>query len=165
MPISLIEMFVSIILTLLSYGTFPIIFAKARKTAITSKKFTFICFAVNFGIRCVGYLLIRGSYSIHPYLLWTFVFSAGGRHILKGKYLLVKNRKEICPVCKARLEPKKDGSLQCFTCGYPAQNQANADKICFCRKCGEKLIDNTQFCRKCGTEVVVVSEVNDDPLS
>ena len=28
------------------------------------------------------------------------------------------------------------------------------DKICFCRKCGEKLIDNSRFCRKCGTEIV-----------
>ena len=28
------------------------------------------------------------------------------------------------------------------------------DKILFCRKCGEKLIENSRFCRKCGTEVV-----------
>lgn len=30
----------------------------------------------------------------------------------------------------------------------------DADKIRFCRKCGEKLIDNSRFCRKCGTEIV-----------
>ena len=30
------------------------------------------------------------------------------------------------------------------------------DKIRFCRKCGEELIDNSKFCRKCGTEVVEV---------
>ena len=28
------------------------------------------------------------------------------------------------------------------------------DKICFCRKCGEKLLDRSNFCRKCGTEIV-----------
>lgn len=28
------------------------------------------------------------------------------------------------------------------------------DEICFCRKCGEKLIDSSQYCRKCGTEVL-----------
>jgi len=28
------------------------------------------------------------------------------------------------------------------------------DKIFFCRKCGEKLIDSSKFCRKCGTEIV-----------
>lgn len=34
------------------------------------------------------------------------------------------------------------------------ETSINADKICFCRKCGEKLIDNSKFCRKCGTEVI-----------
>lgn len=32
--------------------------------------------------------------------------------------------------------------------------EVNNDKVCFCRKCGEKLINNSQFCRKCGTEIV-----------
>lgn len=31
---------------------------------------------------------------------------------------------------------------------------AERDEICFCRKCGEKLLDNSRFCCKCGTEVV-----------
>ena len=31
---------------------------------------------------------------------------------------------------------------------------ADADRIRFCRKCGEKLIENSRFCRKCGTEIV-----------
>lgn len=30
----------------------------------------------------------------------------------------------------------------------------NGNEIRFCRKCGEKLIDNSQFCRKCGTQIV-----------
>lgn len=34
--------------------------------------------------------------------------------------------------------------------------EVNDNKVCFCRKCGEKLIDNSRFCRKCGTEVVEV---------
>lgn len=28
------------------------------------------------------------------------------------------------------------------------------ERICFCRKCGEKLLVGSKFCRKCGTEVV-----------
>lgn len=31
---------------------------------------------------------------------------------------------------------------------------AENDEICFCRKCGERLINGSQFCRKCGTQVV-----------
>ena len=33
------------------------------------------------------------------------------------------------------------------------QNPVN-DKICFCRKCGSKLMDDAIFCNKCGTKVV-----------
>ena len=28
------------------------------------------------------------------------------------------------------------------------------DKICFCRKCGNKLLEDSQFCNKCGTKVI-----------
>ena len=31
-------------------------------------------------------------------------------------------------------------------------------KICFCRKCGKKLIDDSLFCRKCGTKVLSDTE-------
>ena len=37
----------------------------------------------------------------------------------------------------------------------PQPFSVNTEQICFCRKCGEKLIVNSQFCRKCGTEVVM----------
>ena len=38
---------------------------------------------------------------------------------------------------------------------YPRDDPpAERDKICFCRKCGEQLVDHSRFCRKCGTEVV-----------
>ncbi len=30
----------------------------------------------------------------------------------------------------------------------------DSDKIRFCRKCGEELIDNSKFCRKCGMEII-----------
>lgn len=33
-----------------------------------------------------------------------------------------------------------------------------SDKISFCRKCGEKLIDSSRFCRKCGTEIVDIQK-------
>lgn len=33
------------------------------------------------------------------------------------------------------------------------QNPIN-DKICFCRKCGSKLMDEAIFCNKCGTKVL-----------
>ena len=31
----------------------------------------------------------------------------------------------------------------------------DTEKISFCRKCGEPLMDSSKFCRKCGTEILV----------
>ena len=42
-----------------------------------------------------------------------------------------------------------------------ATNLPTAPKICFCRKCGEKLIEESKFCRACGNriaEIVVPAE-------
>lgn len=36
----------------------------------------------------------------------------------------------------------------------PAASSQESDKIRFCRRCGEELIDGSRFCRKCGTQVV-----------
>lgn len=33
-----------------------------------------------------------------------------------------------------------------------------SDKVVFCRKCGEKLLERSQFCSKCGTEVITNEE-------
>ena len=37
-----------------------------------------------------------------------------------------------------------------------AELPQTTDKVIFCRKCGEKLIENSQFCTKCGTQIVAV---------
>lgn len=77
---------------------------------------------------------------------------------------------------KIELPEDPNRITECKSCGYRDKNFFNAcpkcgnyakqyvylneepvdhtDKVCFCRKCGEKLIDNSQFCRKCGAEVV-----------
>ena len=36
----------------------------------------------------------------------------------------------------------------------PKTEEVAENKIRYCRKCGEKLVENSRFCRKCGTEIV-----------
>lgn len=36
--------------------------------------------------------------------------------------------------------------------------ESTEDKVVFCRKCGEKLLDRSQFCSKCGTAIVINEE-------
>lgn len=37
----------------------------------------------------------------------------------------------------------------------PIPRNPNNGKNCFCRKCGNKLMDKANFCNKCGTKVVM----------
>lgn len=51
------------------------------------------------------------------------------------------------------MNPRKSELLKPVT-SADVEKVVTADRIRFCRKCGEKLIDGSKFCRKCGTEVV-----------
>ena len=122
----------SLVVTLLVYGAFPIIFARARKKPITKKKYKTLCYGVNI-IGIVFFVAINGSaVSGGPYLLWTWIFSNHGLKKLEEKGLLA----DI-------IQPETD----------VAETPLTVDKICFCRRCGTPLEDGSKFCRKCGTEI------------
>ncbi|MDD6678556.1 MAG: zinc-ribbon domain-containing protein [Firmicutes bacterium] len=63
--------------------------------------------------------------------------------------------------CKSRGYRDKNFFNACPQCGqyakqyiYLNQEQPKEERICFCRKCGSKLIDDAVFCDKCGTKVI-----------
>lgn len=85
----IIVLSISIVLTLLVYGAFPIIFAKSRKTPITKKKYKRLCYGINI-IGFVFFALIDGAASGGPYILWTWIFSNSGIKTLKKKGLLLE---------------------------------------------------------------------------
>ena len=120
---------ISLVVTLFVYGAFPVIFAKVRKTPITKKKYTRLCYGINF-IGLVFFVALNGASNGAPYLLWTWIFSNYGAKTLETKGLLAS-------VVPAEVE-----------------NVVVSDnKICYCRKCGTHLEDGSRFCRKCGTEI------------
>ena len=80
---------ISLVVTLLVYGAFPIIFAKLRKTPITKKKYNLLCYGINF-IGVIFFVALNGAASGAPYILWTGVFSYHGAKILTKKELLLK---------------------------------------------------------------------------
>lgn len=85
-------------------------------------------------------------------------------------------KKRINVITNDYLPDDPNRVTECKSCGYRDENFFNAcpkcgkyakqyvyldeeppvdnDKIRFCRKCGEQLIDSSKFCRKCGTEIV-----------
>lgn len=129
----------SLVITVVAYGAFPFIFAKVRKTPITKKKYRRLCYGINVAVMFM-FIVINGEASSGgPYLLWTWIFSSWGTRILEDKGIL------------------DDGTyIPSAPAPMPQQSKpvVKVDKVCFCRKCGERMIDNSKFCRKCGTEIV-----------
>ena len=120
---------ISLVLTLLVYGAFPVIFAKVRKTPITKKKYKWLCYGINF-IGIIIFVALDGGASGGPYILWTWIFSNYGVKTLEAKGIL----SDVTPIEEETIEVVNN-------------------KVCFCRKCGTHLEDDSRFCRKCGTEI------------
>ena len=161
------QVLVSILITALAYCAFPLIYAKTRKAPITKKKYNKLCYGINAILMCV--FLVMNGFNLNPapYILWTSIFSYVGTKILSRRGVMADgdymkddpNRLTECISCGYRDEKF---FTSCPKCGKNAKRYvylneepaAEADKICFCRKCGEKLVDNSSFCGKCGTEII-----------
>lgn len=65
---------VSLSITLVAYGTFPLAFTRIRKKPIAKKTCYAICYAVNFVI-WIGLIVFDLSKSPVPYILWTGIFT------------------------------------------------------------------------------------------
>ncbi len=155
----------SLVITLLAYGAFPFIFAKTSKKPITKKKYKCLCYGINFVVMLL-FIVINGEPSNGaPYFLWTWIFSHYGVKILNSRNILddeAHKNLNCVTECKSCGYRDKNFFNACPKCGGYAKQydyesapiSTEAIKISFCRKCGEKLIDNSKFCSKCGTEIV-----------
>lgn len=167
------EIVVSLLLTIIEFGLFPIIWAYTRSDTITAKKYRWICFGVNLAINLVLHVLITSSaagfYSA-AYMLWTFVFSAIGVKILNNRNLLqdqdaeLENnpsveKTEIVEPTQTKAYPQKTS----LPVEQAQDNLIHERKVelstpnrstLFCRKCGARIPADSVFCQKCGEKVV-----------
>ena len=161
-------LFVSLIITLFAYGAFPVIFAKTRNAPITQKKYTRLCYGVNFAVLFVFIIINGGATNGGPYLLWTWIFTSYGKKLL-SKYGVMTDEKRPAErpspptvsgwQCSCgRVHPQYETSCICGKAKRDNIAQATSsevvDPILFCRKCGHKLSENSRFCTKCGTKIV-----------
>ncbi|MBQ7045063.1 MAG: zinc-ribbon domain-containing protein [Clostridia bacterium] len=157
------------LITLLVYFLVPLIILISQKQF--SKK-TLRKIMIFNGIG--GFVLFTALYialgsneiaNVFPAFLW----SSLGYSILKKTSCSDVDDKDI-------LKDDPNHITECLSCGYRDKNFFNSCPKCgksakryiylkedtiidtnqvkFCRKCGEKLIDNSQVCQKCGTEIV-----------
>lgn len=147
---------VSLLITLVAYGAFPLVFARMRKKTITKKKYNLFCYCVNFLVMVLFVAVNGNSSSGAPYLLWTWVFSMSGIKTLKIRGILEetqnKNYKndvstEVAEVANTTIS--KDSMIAAAE--HPVSEEM--PRIRFCRKCGFELIDGSEFCSRCGTAI------------
>ena len=147
---------VSLLITLVAYGAFPLVFARMRKKTITKKKYNLFCYCVNFLVMVLFVAVNGNSSSGAPYLLWTWVLSMSGIKTLKIRGVLEetqnKNYKndvstEVAEVANTTIS--KDSMIAAAE--HPVSEEM--PRIRFCRKCGFELIDGSEFCSRCGTAI------------
>lgn len=79
---------VSLAITILAYGAFPIIFAKIRRKNITKKQYKRRCYGINLLVM-FAFCVINGEASSGgAYLLWTWIFTSAGLKTLQNKGVL-----------------------------------------------------------------------------
>ena len=76
---------VSLVITMVAYGAFPVIFAKIRKKQITKRKYKTLCFVFNFLVMFL-FIAMNGEATGAPYIMWTIVFSNLGISMLDKKW-------------------------------------------------------------------------------
>lgn len=119
----------------------------------------YINYGFQFGAAAITFVVIF----VIGYFAW---YRLNVKYFEKRIGIMTSNHLEYDPncitECKACGYREKAFFDTCPICGrsatryvYPVQNKPDEeDKICFCRKCGEKLLDGSRFCSKCGTEVI-----------
>lgn len=172
---------ISLVFTLLLYGTFPIVFSKTRKDGITKKRYRGYCIcAVVVIYICLmmvyAALEVEGAPGMIPAVLWTGVFYKAGLSSLekRGKILASVPQKAPQPEKKQEPVPAHQGTASAVQGDMREQGSLTVDREAgkffnettdagrgtgggtarFCRNCGCELIPDSKFCSVCGTEIV-----------
>lgn len=127
---------VSLLITLVAYGIFPLVFAFTRKHPVTKKKYRRSCYIVN-AVIMLFFIIGNKSTNSYPYLLWTEVFVQMGLKMLQKKSFIVNNE----------------------ACVYLPRD-VNVASNCndHCSACGALLTPESAMCNNCGAQIEQVAE-------
>ncbi len=146
----ILTIIISLIVTLIAYGSFPLIFSRIQKSNITKKKYYMLCYCINFAVM-VLFIAINGEPSSGgPYLLWTWVFSSLGLKTLKSRGILGEGQ---------IASHSRPSSIE-ETIITETPIVGDYQKCNTCQNCGYELIDGAAFCNMCGTKVFSVDLLN-----
>lgn len=112
---------ISLVLTMVTYGAFPLLFAKLRKAPITTKGYKTICFVVNFFLLLITVAFNGGAANAAPYFLWTSIFVGSGSKIMGRKGVLTDG--DV-------LKDDPNRLTECKSCGYRSKKYFEACPMC-----------------------------------
>lgn len=150
---------ISLIITLVAYGTFPLIYAKFRREPITEKKYKRRCYGIN-AIAMVFFFLLADKPSASAYLLWTFVFSSSGVRRLTKRGMIVdedsllsdnSEKASSAPEVQVGESTNDDTGSQQLAEQKPVGTKRNP-KQRFCKLCGGAIDPDIKKCTKCGKQ-------------
>lgn len=114
----------SLIITIISYGLFPVAFSKTRKQFVTKRKYKWLCFGINYIVSMV-FVVIRGGFvTLAPYFLWTSIFYSYGVREL--------GRRGVMPESN-HFKAKNGQIIECKKCGYKEKHLIGP-----CPRCNSK---------------------------
>lgn len=159
----------SLAITVVAYGAFPVIFAKLRKTYITKKKYRGLCYGINAAVMLL-FIIINGEASSGgPYLLWTWVFSSWGIKILDAKGIFTEGifptntthditdkESQVVDIDKMSVEEaaKYLVAEQSGEKHIPKEHTyaPQKTKVKYCSQCGSPINSCTKKCTGCGKQ-------------
>ncbi len=157
---------IMLVITLLAYGSFPLIFARVRRKTIKQRRYVVLCYCFNFLIMLAFIALNSSSTSTPtsggPYILWTGVFSAIGIQQLKKRGIIIETNEtgnaETTRNESNRIEQEKLTNSNVDSATIIRNDIDDIPQVRFCRHCGKELAPDAIFCPKCGTKVVEVPQ-------
>lgn len=98
----------ALVTTIILYAAFPLIFAWARESPISKKKYKRLCWGVGFVIALL--CATMSGLASGAYILWTWIFSSVGEGILVKKGAIVSEEGT-----KSALEVEENALAKCIT--------------------------------------------------
>lgn len=145
---------ISLVLTLIGYGTFPLLLANIQKKSITAKKYRTICFCFNFLV-LLGFFVLGDTSPALPWILWSSVFSSFGVKILIQRGVLTDSVHSN----RSRLTTSEANPAIDFINGTSSiasessstyNNIQNVSPQRYCKLCGGAIARSSRTCQKCG---------------
>lgn len=140
----------SLIITVTSYGAYPLLFARFRKKPITAKRYRVFCFLFN-ALVMVFFVVLNGSSSGAPYLLWTSIFCHFGKKTLAQRNVL-KSADAPAPTPSSDTELAHTTNPASPTKEVVKSKKAKKTKANFCKYCGQPIDQTTKKCSGCGKQ-------------